>query len=43
MSALSRVMSIVYPLRLLPPYESFDDADFRSCRQVLEPYAEWLH
>ena len=31
-----------FPLRLLPPYQSFDDADYRACRQALESYAEWL-
>jgi hypothetical protein len=31
-----------FPLRLLSPYQAFDDADYQACRKALEPYAEWL-
>ena len=28
-----------FPLRLLSPYQSFDDDDYRACRQALESMA----
>lgn len=31
-----------FPLRLLSPYQGFDDDDYRACRRALEPYAGWL-
>ena len=32
-----------FPLRLLSPYQGFDDDDYRACRRLLETrYAEWL-
>ena len=31
-----------FPLRLLSPYRSFDDADFEACRRALDGYREWI-
>jgi dihydrodipicolinate synthase/N-acetylneuraminate lyase len=32
-----------FPLRLLPPYRSFDESDFEACRRLIETrYGDWL-
>ena len=32
-----------FPLRLLSPYQGFDEDDYRACKRVLEErYPDWL-